>query len=235
MKMLSFLLLFPALSFAAMERSVTVTGDGELKIKPDIAFLSLQVQSKGPDAKGAQEKNAREMARVEKILREDFKLEERDLQTTSFWVNPEYRYEQASGKQIFTGFTVTHGLRAKVRKLEKLGEMLDKLSGKGGPEANVSLQGVSFDTDKRKAYEVQALESAMNDAKERAEALAKFSGRKLKGVIRVSDSLLSAPPPLLRGRMMKGEAAMMAAEVGTSVQAGEIEIHSTVNVEYELD
>ncbi len=234
MKIILLSCLVPLFAHAAVERTVTVSGEGEVKIKPDIAFVNLQVQSKGPDAKNAQEKNAREMARVEKILREEFKLEDRELQTTSFWVNPEYRYEQSSGKQIFMGFTVTHGLRAKVRKTEKLGEILDKLSGKGGPEMSVSLQGVSFDTDKRKAYEVQALESAMNNAKERAEALAKFSGRKLKGVLRVSDSQLSAPQPMPRARMMKGE-AMMAADVGTSVQAGEIEVRSTVSVEYELD
>ncbi len=214
---------------------MTVNGQGEVKIKPDLAYINLQVMSKGKDAKSAQEKNAREMARVEKILREDFKLEDRDIQTTSFWLNPDYRYEQNSGKQIFVGFTVTHGLSLKIRKIERVGDVLDKMVTKGSEDLSVSLNGVNFDTDKRKIYEVQALESAMNNAKERAEALAKFSGRKLKGVLRVSDSQLSAPPVFRMHRMKSAMAGAEAMSDSTSVQAGEIEINSNVSVEYEME
>ncbi|HEY8279031.1 MAG TPA: SIMPL domain-containing protein [Bdellovibrionota bacterium] len=228
-------LLFPLPALCAPERIVSVQGEGEVKIKPDLAHLYLNVQSKAKDAKTAQDKAAKEMKRLQNVLTDSFKIEEKDIQTMNYDLQPDYRYEQASGKQILTGFRVTHGLNVKVRKLDKVGDLLDKVSSPGSAELSVSVNSIQFDTDKRKAYEVQALESAMSNAKERAEALAKFSNRRLKGVITVSDGQMQSPPVFFRGRMEKAMMADSAAASGTSVQAGEIEIKTTVRVEFEMD
>lgn len=229
---LALCLLLPISAVAEIERTVSVRGEGEVKIKPDLAYVQLQVLSKGKDAKSAQEKNAKEMARVEKLLRERFRIEPKDIQTTGFFLNPDYRYDGPNNRQVFLGFQVQHSLSVKVRNVNRVGEVLDAVVGKGAEDLSIGLNGVTFDTEKRKEFEIQALESAMSNAKERAEALAKFGGRKLKGVRRISDTQLSSGPvmPLARMDMMEAKASF-----ATNVQPGEISISSTVAVEYDLE
>jgi uncharacterized protein YggE len=235
MKYLLLLLLLSPVSHAEeIVKTVSVKGEGEVRARPDQADIFLQVRTKGKDAKNAQEKNAHEMARVQKALRGDFKVDEKDIQTSGFSVNPEYRYDN-NGKQTFLGYTVNHGLRVKVKKIEKLGQMLDSLVGKGTEDVSVVLQNVDFGTEKRQEFEIQAMEAAMKNAEARASALAKFAGRGLKGVLRISDSDVRVQPPPFQ-RMM-GKAALMEASDagGTQVSAGEIVIGSNVSVDYLLD
>lgn len=221
---------------ADLVRSVSVKGEGEIKSAPDRADVNLRVRTKAKDAKSAQAKNAKEMARVQKVLRDEFKVDAKDIQTTGFIVQPEYQYGQ-NGKQTFLGFLVDHGLTVKTKKLDQLGPLLDSLTGRGTDDVSVALGGVSFGSDKRQELEIQAMELAMKNAEARAAALAKFGKRSLKGVLRISDSSVGfAPPPFVAGaRMAKMEMMASDASGGTSVAPGEITITSEVSVEYQLD
>jgi uncharacterized protein YggE len=235
MKYLLLLLLLAPVSHAEeIVKTVSVKGEGEVRVRPDQADIFLQVRTKAKDAKTAQAKNAKEMARVQKALQGDFRVDAKDIQTSGFSVNPEYRYDN-NGKQTFLGYMVNHSLTVKVKKIEKLGEMLDSLVGKGTEDVSVMLQNVNFGTEKRQDYEIQAMEIAMKNAETRASALAKFAKRSLKGVLRISDSNVQVQPPPFQ-RMM-GKAAMMEASDagGTQVSAGEIVIGSNVSVDYLLD
>lgn len=220
--------------FAAEDRIVSVRGEGEVKIKPDMAIMNLNVTTKAKDAKAAQEKNAQEMIRVNKIIKDDFKIESKDIQTAQFSLQPDYRYEQ-DGKRTFLGFNVIHSLTVKVKKLEKLGEIMDTVVGKGSENKSVSLDGITFDTEKRKEFELQALENAMNNARDRAEALAKFAKKSLNGVRRISDSNISYHPFMGQPRMAMAKAEMVGDSASTQIQAGEIVVNSQVSVEYDLN
>lgn len=233
--LLLLLLLAPVTHAEEIVKTASVKGEGEVKVRPDEADLFLQVRAKAKDAKAAQAKNAKEMARVQKALKSDFKIDDKYIQTSGFSVNPEYRYDN-NGKQTFLGYTVDHSLNVKVKKVDKLGEMLDSLVGKGSEDVSVLLQNVSFGTEKRQEYEIQAMEIAMKNAEVRAAALARFAKRGLKGVLRISDSSVQFQPPAFP-RMM-GKAAMMEMASdggGTQISAGEIVIHSNVSVDYLLE
>lgn len=233
--LLLLLLLAPVTHAEEIVKTVSVKGEGEVKVRPDEADVFLQVRTKAKDAKSAQAKNAKEMARVQKALQSEFKIDEKYIQTTGFSVNPEYRYDN-NGKQTFLGYMVDHSLTVKVKKIEKLGELVDSLVGKGTEDVSVLLQNVNFGTEKRQEYEIQAMEIAMKNAEVRAAALAKFAKRSLKGVLRISDSNVQfQPPPFQR---MMGKAAMMemASDAGgTQISAGEIVIGSNVSVDYLFD
>lgn len=232
MKTLLLLLLVSSPALAEV-RSIFVHGEGTVKLKPDRASVQLQVRAKGKEAQAAQAKNAKEMSRVEKLLREGFRIEAKDIQTSGFQVNPEYRYEQ-NGKQVFVGFQVEHGLTVTVKKLESLGSLLDGFVGKGSEEVSVQLQGVSFDAEKRDEAEIQALESAMKNASARAEALARFAKRPVKGVLRIADSSVQVQPPPFARPMMKTAMSMESAPA-TQISPGEITVSSQVSVEYEIN
>ena len=244
MKNISLLLAALCLPFslaqAADLKTISVRGDGELKVAPDVAVVSLQVRTKAKDARSAQTANAKEMARVSKVLKSDFGLEGKDVQTSSFSVNPDYRYE-GNGKQVFLGYEANHSLSVRVKKLDKVGELLDRLpSGKAGEQLAVVLQGVTFDSDKRREHETEALGLAMANAQARANALAGFAKKSLKGVLRISDSNVQYQPFQSGG----GQVAKMMTMAGgaeadmaqsTQISQGEITINSNVAVDYEMD
>lgn len=237
-----FALSLAVLSSAALAadpaRTISVRGEGELKIAPDVATISLQVQSRGKDAKAAQAANAAEMARVSKVLRGEFGLGDKEIQSSGFSVSPDYRYDR-DGKRTLLGYQAYHSLSVRMKKLEKVGELLDKLpSGKAGDEKAVLLQGVSFDSDKRRDHETDALGLAMANAQARAAALAGFAKKGLKGVLRISDSSLNYQPfqPVMaRAKMMSAMEDASGGAPGTAIAPGEITINSSVAVEYEMD
>jgi uncharacterized protein len=215
-------------------KMISVRGEGEVSTSPDLADIQLQVSSKAKDAKTAQSKNAKEMARIEKTLKDQFKIEAKDIQTTHFQVSPEYNYEN-SGKRTFLGFRADHGLSVTARKLEQVGGLLDSLVGKGTEDLAVQLNGVSFSTSKRKELEIQALEQAMKLANHRAEALAGFAKKKIKGVIRITDSQLGfVPPPMTSGGMAMMKMAD-AESAPTRIASGEIKVQAQVAVDFEMD
>ncbi len=239
MKNLFFVLVILVLSTefataADFVKMISVRGEGETSVAPDMADIQLQVSSKAKDAKTAQSKNAKEMARIEKTLKDQFKIEAKDIQTTHFQVSPEYNYDN-NGKRTFLGFRADHGLSVTVRKMEQVGGLLDSLVGKGTEDLAVQLSGVSFSTSKRKELEIQALEQAMKLANHRAEALAGFAKKKIKGVIRITDSQLGfVPPPMMNGGMAMMK---MAADesASTRIASGEIKVQAQVAVDFEMD
>jgi uncharacterized protein YggE len=230
---LALLLTVPAFA-AENPHYISVRGEGEIKVKPDLVTVSLTVHTKAKDGKLAQAKNAKEMARVMAVLKDNFKVDAKDIQTTSFQVNPEYNYQQQ--KRVFLGYVVDHSLSFTYRKLDRVGEVLDKLVTGGQGEDSVQLVGLTFDSDKRKELEVQALELAMKNASARAEALARFAKKPVKGVLRISDSSVSYQP--FRGNVPMAAMAKMEREdqAGpTHVSAGEITVTSGVAVDYEIE
>ncbi|MGE3260662.1 MAG: SIMPL domain-containing protein [Bacteriovoracia bacterium] len=227
-----FLVLLSSTTFAAENfHYVSVRGEGEIKVKPDLVNVQLQVHTKARDAKAAQAKNAKEMARVMELLKSELKIDAKDIQTSGFRVNPEYSYE--NNRQNFLGYTVDHGLAITYRKLEKLGDMLDGLVGKGTEDVSVQLQGLTFDTEKRKEVEVQALELAMKNAQARGEALARFAKKPIRGVLRISDSSVNYQP--YRPMMEMQKMARSSVADATVVSAGEISVTSNVAVDYEIE
>jgi uncharacterized protein YggE len=223
-------------AFAASEnaRYVSVRGEGEIKVKPDIVTVQLLTHTKAKDARTAQAKNAKEMARVMDLLKDKFGVDAKDILTAGFRVNPDYKYE--NNKQIFLGYVVDHDLTVTYRKLDKLGDLLDGLVGKGTEDISVQLQGLTFDTEKRKEAEVQALELAMKNAQARGEALARFAKKPIRGVLRISDSSVSYQPfrPVM-AKMMSADAAVSGGAERTQISQGEISVSSTVAVDYEID
>jgi uncharacterized protein YggE len=234
MKILTFLSLgffFSFHSFAADLRTVSVRGEGELKVAPDVAIVSIQVQARAKDAKAAQSKNAAEASRVMSALKKE--VDGKDIQTVGLNVNPEYNYGN-NGKQAFRGYQAVQTLSVRMKKLDRVGALLDQITS-GNPSGDLSaiVQSISFDSDKRREIETEVLGVAMKNAEARANALASFAKRSLKAVMRISDSSVQMEPyrPVM-ARLQMADAAQGGA---TEVATGQISITANVAVEYEMN
>ncbi|MCI3926953.1 SIMPL domain-containing protein [Paenibacillus sp. TRM 82003] len=210
------------------QRTISVSGVGKMTVEPDVAYVNFGVWSKAATANEAQAANAKAFAAVEKTLKDTFGVAAADVKTSSFYVQPEYNYSE-KGTPSISGYTADHTVVVTYRNLDELGKLLDAVSKAGANRMN----GIQFGTEKSEAYELEAIELAMANAKTKADVIAKAAGRSVKGVLHVQQGgAVGVPQPTYYPMAKTAEGAAMAA--GTSVQPGELEYSTTVSVTYEM-
>ncbi|CAK4823932.1 unnamed protein product [Aphanomyces euteiches] len=96
------------------------------------------------------------------------------------------------------------------------------------------MNGIQFDTEKRQEYEIQAIDNAMSNAALKAKAIAKNTGKELKGVINVVQGGATTMPININRQMMDVMKAESSASAATSISAGELKITTSITVQYEF-
>lgn len=107
----------PALGQNNDLRTITVSGEGRISIKPDVVRASVGVETSARTAQEALNENNQRSAAVIAKLKE-LGIAEEDIKTVSFSVWPQYQYG------LLTGYRVVHTLRFTVRQLDRAGEMV---------------------------------------------------------------------------------------------------------------
>lgn len=209
--------------------TITVGAEGSIKVEPDVAYVTFTVETRGKTAQEAQQANADQFAAVEKTLYETYAMDKKDVQTTSFNVQPEYNYTEKEG-QVLKGYVADHTVQVAYRKLEEIGKLLDALSAAGANRMN----GVSFGTEKQEQYELEALKQAMENADAKAGVLASSAKRQLGAVLNIVQGDAAEIPSLVRAESAKLSFDAAASAASTSVQGGQIEIRTSVTVQYEM-
>lgn len=208
---------------------VTVQGKGEISVKPDVAYLSIGVVTKAKTAQEAQKANAEKAAKLSKLLKETWGINEKDIQTGQFYVSPDYTYNKESSEEKISGYTARHTLDVTYRDLDKVGQLLDAASAAGANQ----IGAIRFATEKPEQYEEEVIQKAMADAGRKAGILAKAAGRTLGKALSISLENASVPNISLNYKVVAmSESADNAA--GSPIEAGEIEVRTTVSVVYEL-
>ena len=159
----------PMTQFAMPAEGITVSGHGEVKVKPDIALLSLTVTTQSQNQAEAVADNARKTTALLAALR-GAKLADKDIQTLSYTVQPQYDYKPSP--PVLTGYQVQNSVQATVRDLTKVGFVLDKATAGGASEVG----GVSFDLSDKAASQSAALRLAVGSAKMKASVMAEAAG-----------------------------------------------------------
>lgn len=214
---------------------IAVNGVAESSVDPNMAIIQVDSWAKAPTAKGAQEKQAAQYKKVKAIV-EKFKIKEEDFKTESFSVNPEYVYDQKTQKSRINGFIANHNISITFKKVSDVGTLVDELiaAGKHDAQGGVSIQGISWDTDKRDVYESEVIGQAVKGARSRAEELAKAAGVKIKAVHRISHT--SYTPQQNFSALSKSREMMQsdASGGGTEFSSGKIKIRVDVQMEFEI-
>jgi uncharacterized protein len=204
-------------------RTITVSGSGVAYGSPDIATAQVGVQTRGEDPGQAMEDNNARMDALINALK-GLGIAERDIQTTNFSVYAQQDYNPQTGETLDTiTYVVDNTVSITVRDLGRLG---DVLSGAVEAGAN-SVHGISFSVENESALEQTAREQAMNDARARAEDLARLAGVTLDVPLSISESF-SGGEPIFYARDMAAEAAGSAVPV----QTGQIAVNLNVSVTY---
>lgn len=198
---------------------ITVTGEGEVAIAPDLAITSGGVTTTGKTAREASETNARMMNAVMAALKAAG-IAEQDVQTSRLALYP-LRDNNKTGEQRITGFQATNQVNIKIRDVAKVADIIDRLVAAGAND----ISGIQFVVSSPSKPLDQAREAAMADARRKADIYAKAADVKLGAAVSISEAGTSMPGPIMM-RAAKGEA--------TPVSAGEQIQRISVSVSYEL-
>jgi uncharacterized protein YggE len=206
--------------------SVITTGRGETKIAPDRATVMVTVETHGATAAAAAAENARQQTATIAALREAG-LEQRDISTTGYSVNPEYVYGPNTKPRV-TGYTARNTVNAEVKRIADVGKVIDAAL-KGG--AN-QIGGVQFSASNVDDARRTALALAVQQACLDAAAMAKSVGAVAGQAVELSTQLYQPPRPLMEAGMV--QAARVAADVPTPINPGDFTVTATVTARWPL-
>lgn len=211
------------------ETTLAITATGEVMREPDIAFIMTGVQTEAETAEAAMAQNRDAMNGVFEALREAG-IEERNIQTANFQLNPRYDYIDGEngrrGKRVLAGYTVSNQVTAKVTDLDTLGATMDALVEAGGNTFN----GIRFGLEDDTAARNEARRMAMQTAMERAELYAGAAGYEVERIVTINEyERQDGPrPQMAMTRMESADAAP------TPISGGEVGYSVQVNVTFEL-
>jgi uncharacterized protein YggE len=206
-------------------REITVEGVGEVHALPDLAKITLGVQTepKQSAAQALQELTAKFNAVVDAVKAEG--VEEEDITATNVSINPLYDYP--NGQQVLRGFQASESIEVKIRDLDSIGSVLTRATSQGLNQVG----GVQFTFDDPTAVKLEAQEKAIENARQKAETLAKTLGVGLGRVKSFSAGDNQQPPMPLFDR---SAASLEAAGGDLQVPSGSQDITATVSITYEL-
>lgn len=210
-------------------RRLTVSGQGEVKNRPDKADITIGVVTENKSSQEAARANAEASQRVQNAVKQKG-VAEKDIQTVNYSVQPIYVYptpQNPNRKQEITGYRVYNQVRVTVRDLPKMGDILDAATGAGSN----TIEGIALGLQDSQASEDAALEKAIQDAKRKADRMARAAGARIVGVYDINEGTNVRPVPMM---MRRGEFGA-AADAATPIQPGELTITATVTIVYEID
>jgi len=219
--------IFLALNAFGDERqpSVRVTGEVTVTAAPDQAQIDIGVVTQGQTAQAAATENAQQLDKVLAQLRKTLRPAA-NIKTTSYSLNPNYRYPKEGGKPTITGYTVANTVQAKTQKLSEVGKLIDLAMQSG---AN-NIQRLLFTLQDELALKSKALGDAAINAKAHAEALAAALGLK---IVRMR-SVAEGEPVVVRPVSNVMMAARAEYGAPTPVEPGIIDVRATVTLTVEV-
>ena len=209
---------------------VVASGESRLKVAPDQAWVLVAVESRDTKGPEARRLGAAAMTSVMASLKSTG-LPTDAVQTIGFSLHPEYDY--ANGRQRMKGFVVSNQLQVHIDKVDQVAEVLDAVGALSLPASSTATIGnLRFDLKDRAGIERKALMQAVQDATERAKAMASGAGLAVGRVLRIEESGAQSS--------MKFEAQpmMMASRAGdaiaTPIAPSDIEVIAQVTVTVEV-
>lgn len=221
-------LLAPMAECAAAETTIpilAVSGSGVVQGAPDQAAITLGVVTRAETAGEAQQENAAKATAIHNALTV-LGIEDKDVKTKDYNFRPEYGRE--GNERVVVGYTASNTIRVRVHNVALVGDVVDAVLANG---AN-TIHSLDFSIKDTDALRRRALESAVKDARDKADAIARALGKSIVGVNHVSENTGMFQPRSTNGMMMKSMDAAVAES--TPIDAGTLSMTADVHIEFIL-
>jgi len=201
---------------------ISVSGEAEISVPPDLAQIEGGVTSDAKTAREASDANNAAMGKVLLALK-GAGIDEKDYQTSRLSLQPLNSSSKPSGPPTIVGYRASNRVTVRLRDVAKVASVIDTLVGAGAND----IGGINFMVSQASKWLDEAREKAIADARRKAEIYAKAAGVSLGAPISIVEG--AAPGPVFRGRM----AAPMAA-LPPPIAQGEETLSISVNVTWAI-
>jgi uncharacterized protein YggE len=212
----------PDPAFAAT--TLSLSASGEVKAAPDMASITLGVDTSAGSAAQAMSANAERMARVIAALK-GAGVAENDLRTSALSLSPQTVYEEGHPPRL-TGYQASNQLTVTVRDLARLGPVADAVVAAGA----TNVGSISFGLVDPLAAETSARLAAVKALQDKAALYARAAGYRVVRLVNLSEGAPDESGPRPMGPLM----AMRAKAAPTPVEAGDLDIQVDVTGLFEL-
>jgi uncharacterized protein YggE len=207
-----------------------VSGQGKIKVAPDIAVFTVGVENTGRTPAEALSENSRAMNSVVDAIKSSGVLE-KDIKTQAVNVWPEYDYGRADEKKELPeilGYRAENMVTVTIRNIEDVATIIDAAISAGANR----LYGLSFtvDEDASKSLRDEVLKAAVLDAVDKAEAIADAIDIKRISPVKVVEGV-GYSPPVFRYDV----AALEKTAATTPISPGETEVVASVTVTFDFE
>lgn len=199
---------------------------GETKVVPDMATISLGVQTDAPTAEAAIRENANKMSRVIAALKRGG-LSDREIQTSNLSLSPQYVYQENLPPRL-TGYQASNQVIVTVRELTRLGAIVDATVNAGADNVG----GISFGIDDPTSAENAARLEAVSALNAKAELYARAMGYRVARLVTMTEGGGYSPVPPPMPMMARAESAKYDAV--TQISPGEMKVRVDASATYEL-
>lgn len=202
-------------STAGAAHSIVVTGQGSVRTVPDRAQISLGVSTDAKTASAALRGNNAEMAKVIAAVKAQG-IAPADIQTEQ--VSLSLRYSE-NGADVL-GYSASNSISVIVRSLAKVGSVID-----AGVEAGANqVSGPNLVLSDQNSLYKQSMRAAITNAKNKARAIAKASGLRIRRITNVVESGGPTPLPV--------DAKTALPATGPPIEPGSTFVQATLTVTF---
>jgi uncharacterized protein YggE len=207
------------LSFAHIE----TVGTNTIEAAADMAIINVQVSIEADSAKAAKDKADEAVSQfMQRLLKAG--VDKKHIQSANLQLNPQYMYVQNEPRKL-TGYNASRQMTITVIDLNNLNELLDSALVEGINNVN----NIELKSSQEAKIIAQARQAAIDDAKQKAQSLAKGFGEQIAGVWQVRYFPQQANQPEMYRASMK-----MNADVAQTYQQGQVAISDRVEVVFRL-
>lgn len=218
--------------------TISVIGESELFATADIAKISLSVLTEEKTVEKATKKNNEKMNSITKFIKSQ-NIEDKDIKTINYYLNPRYEYRDSNEINIFTpkpstriliGYEITQTLEIKIRNLDNSGAIIEGAILLGANQVG----DLQFTFDDETILKDKARNEAIKNAQEKAKILATKLNVKLARIINYYDQ---TQPIYYNQKFSAIDAMSDGINRGTeapSIEPGENKITAQVTIIYEI-
>jgi uncharacterized protein YggE len=206
--------------------TITVVGEGIATARPDMGVVTVGVVTQALRARDALAQNSKAMSDVIAAVRETG-IESKDIETSQISLRPQYSYPQGGAREApkLVAYEASNNVSVRVRDLDKLGALLDRLVTSGANQ----IRGVELTVAEPGPLRDTARAAAMKDAARKAGILADAAGVRVVRVFSIVEDVPDAPRPM--ALRMSADAA---GRPPVPIEAGEQEIRGRVTAVFEI-
>ncbi len=168
------LLLFSSLGVLAQSDKplITVSGQAEINVTPDMAVFNLRVETLDKDLARAKALNDERVSKT-LVMAKTYGIAPADVQTNYISVDTQYSEYEAGKPRVFLGYEVSKKIVLTLRDMNRIESLLSDVIKAGVNR----VEGIDFRTTQIRQHKDKARQMAIRAAQEKAIALTKEIGQ----------------------------------------------------------